>query len=214
MASPKWAAASARRFAARPGSPTPAALPPAPWHCCGRSSKPRCCRRIAEFDEEPPAWTKDAFRIYGLTLAHKHLPEIAAHAGLAHPPVFAPSVGRFAQGMIVQVPLALWALPGSPRPADLRDALAAAYEGERFVTVTKSETAALQQQGAGASGYVAALDPESLNGTNRMRLFVFGSADRRQALLVALLDNLGKGASGAAVQNLNLMLGLDEAAGL
>ena len=169
---------------------------------------------IAEFDEEPPAWTKDAFRIYGLTLAHKHLPEIAAHAGLAHPPVFAPSVGRFAQGMIVQVPLALWALPGSPRPADLRDALAAAYEGERFVTVTKSETAALQQQGAGASGYVAALDPESLNGTNRMRLFVFGSADRRQALLVALLDNLGKGASGAAVQNLNLMLGLDEAAGL
>ncbi len=170
---------------------------------------------IAEFEASPPAGTQDALRIYGLTLAHKHLPEIAAHGGIAHPPVFAPSVGRYAQGMIVQVPLALWALPGTPHPADLRDALAAAYAGERFVAVgSAAETAALQQEAAGAGGYVAGLDPESLNGTNRMRLFVFGSADGRQALLVAVLDNLGKGASGAAVQNLNLMLGLDEAAGL
>jgi N-acetyl-gamma-glutamyl-phosphate reductase len=170
---------------------------------------------IAEFEAAPPAGTADAFRIYGLTLAHKHLPEIQTHAGLSHPPVFAPAVGRFAQGMIVQVPLPLWALPGSPRPADLRDALAAAYDGERFVAVgAEAETAALQQAGSGAGGYVADLDPESLNGTNRMRLLVFGSADRQQALLVAVLDNLGKGASGAAVQNLNLMLGLDEAAGL
>jgi N-acetyl-gamma-glutamyl-phosphate reductase len=93
--------------------------------------------------------------------------------------------------------------------------LAAAYANERFVDVASDqETAALDKVRANAGGYVAALDPESLNSTNRMRLFVFGNADKQQARLVALLDNLGKGASGAAVQNLNLMLGLDEAAGL
>ena len=93
--------------------------------------------------------------------------------------------------------------------------LTAAYRDETFVAVaTEAECAELQGARAGAGGYVAALDPESLNGTNRMRLFVFGSADGSQARLVALLDNLGKGASGAAVQNLNLMLGLDEGAGL
>lgn len=171
---------------------------------------------IAEFeDAAPPAGSADAFRTYGLGLAHKHLPEMQQHAGLTHPPVFAPSVGRYAQGMIVEVPLQLWALPGQPSPADLRAALEAAYAGERFVEVAGAdETADLQERRKGAAGFVADLDPEALNGTNRMRLFVFGSADGRQARLVALLDNLGKGASGAAVQNLNLMLGLDEAAGL
>ncbi len=171
---------------------------------------------IAEFESgAPPAGTNDAFRVYGLNLAHKHLPEMAAHTGLAHPPVFAPAVGRFAQGMIVEVPLQLWALPGQPSPADLRQALEAFYMGERFVDVTsQAECAELQKVRAGAGGYVATLDPEALNGTNRMRLYVFGSADGRQARLVAQLDNLGKGASGAAVQNLNLMLGLDETAGL
>jgi N-acetyl-gamma-glutamyl-phosphate reductase len=171
---------------------------------------------IAEFeDQAAPAGTNDAYRVYGLTLAHKHLPEMQRHAGLEHPPVFAPSVGRYAQGMIVEVPLQLWALPGEPSAEDLHVALQAAYAGERFVEVASGvECAELARARAGAAGYVAALDPEALNGTNRMRLFVLGSADGRQARLVALLDNLGKGASGAAVQNLNLMLGLDEAAGL
>lgn len=171
---------------------------------------------IAEFeDHAPPPGTNDAFRAYGLTLAHKHLPEMAIHAGLAHPPIFAPAVGRYAQGMLVEVPLHLWALPGKPSPADLHAALVAAYAGEAFVEVASgAECAELQKTRAGAGGYVQALDPEALNGTNRMRLFVFANAAGTQARLVALLDNLGKGASGAAVQNLNLMLGLPEGEGL
>jgi N-acetyl-gamma-glutamyl-phosphate reductase len=170
---------------------------------------------IAEMEGEPAGPTRDAFRPYGLTLAHKHVPEMRENTGLAHPPVFAPSVGRYAQGMIVEVPLQLWALPGKPDPADLHAALVAAYAGERFVEVASgAESAELQRSRAGAGGYVAALDPEALNGTNRMKLFVFGNETTGQARLVALLDNLGKGASGACVQNLNLMLGLEEAAGL
>ena len=171
---------------------------------------------IAEFEEQAaPDGSSDMFRAYGLPLAHKHLPEMQAYSGLAHPPVFAPSVGRYAQGMLVEVPLQLWALPGKPRPADLHAALKAAYAGETFVEVASgAECVELQAARAGAANYVQALDPEALNGTNRMRLFVFGNAQTGQARLVALLDNLGKGASGAAVQNLNLMLGLDEAAGL
>ncbi|WP_394761383.1 N-acetyl-gamma-glutamyl-phosphate reductase, partial [Phenylobacterium sp.] len=170
---------------------------------------------IAEFEAPAPKGTNDAVRVYGLNLAHKHLPEMQQHTGLAHPPVFAPSVGRYAQGMIVEVPLQLWALPGRPDPSDLHGALQAAYAGEAFVAVASaSECAELAQVRAGAGGYVAALDPEALNGTNRMKLYVFPSADRTQARLVAVLDNLGKGASGAAVQNLNLMLGLEEGAGL
>ncbi len=171
---------------------------------------------IAEFeDHAPPAGTNDAFRAYGYTLAHKHLGEMQLHTGIAHPPVFAPSVGRYAQGMLVEVPLQLWALAGKPSPADLHVVLEAAYAGEAFVEVASgSECAELQKTRAGAGGHVPALDPQAMNGTNKMRLFVFGSADGRQARLVALLDNLGKGASGAAVQSLNLMLGLPEAAGL
>jgi N-acetyl-gamma-glutamyl-phosphate reductase len=171
---------------------------------------------IAEFeDDAPPAGTNDAFRAYGYSLAHKHLPEMQIHAGLAHPPVFAPSVGRYAQGMLVEVPLQLWAMPGKPSPGDLHVALQAAYAGETFVEVASgAECAELAKTRAGAAGYAPALDPQALNATNRMRLFVFGSADGGQARLVALLDNLGKGASGAAVQSLNLMLGLPEAAGL
>ena len=171
---------------------------------------------IEEFEGlAPPEGTSDALRIYGLNLAHKHLPEMQKHGGLNHPPVFAPTVGRFAQGMIVEAPLQLWALPGKPDPSDLHVALQAAYMGERFVEVASGlECADLQKTRAGADGYVAALDPEALNGTNRMKLFVFGNAAGTQARLVAVLDNLGKGASGAAVQNLNLMLGLDESLGL
>ncbi|MDZ4373186.1 MAG: N-acetyl-gamma-glutamyl-phosphate reductase [Phenylobacterium sp.] len=170
---------------------------------------------IAEFEGPAPDGTRDAFRAYGLPLTHKHLPEMQIHSGLEHPPVFAPAVGRYAQGMLVEVPLQLWALPGEPTPLQLHAALTAAYAGEAFVEVASWEACAeLQKARAGAANHVAALDPEALNGTNRMRLFVFGSADGRQARLTAILDNLGKGASGAAVQNLNLMLGLAEDAGL
>lgn len=154
---------------------------------------------IAEFEDGAASVP---YRIYALGLGHKHVAEMQRHGGLSHPPLFAPAVGRYAQGMIVEVPLQLWALPGVPKLADLHGALAAAYAGERFVEVTSLEEAAEMKT----------LDPEGLNGTNRMRLFVFGNDE--QTRLVALLDNLGKGASGAAVQNLNLMLGLDEAAGL
>jgi N-acetyl-gamma-glutamyl-phosphate reductase len=144
------------------------------------------------------------YRIYGLSLAHKHVPEMKMHGGLQHPPIFQPSVGRYAQGMIVEVPLPLYALPSVPKLEDLHAALSAAYAGERFVEVASLEEAAS----------VSTLQPEALNGTNMMKLYVFGSDKLQQARLVAVFDNLGKGASGAAVQNLNLMLGLDETAGL
>ena len=168
---------------------------------------------IAEFEGEEPA--TDVFRAYGMSLQHKHLGEMQVYGGLDHPPLFAPAVGRYAQGMIVEVPLQLWAMPGKPTPADLHAELLAAYAGETFVEVAGgAECAELQKTRAGAGGFVGALDPEALNNTNRMKLFVFGNAGGDQARLVALLDNLGKGASGAAVQNLNLMLGLEEGAGL
>jgi len=158
---------------------------------------------IAEFeDESDPAFTRAPYRIYALTQKHKHVPEMQTHAGLAHAPIFAPSVGRYYEGMIVEVPLALPALPKPPTLRQVHEALRAHYAGERFVEVTSLEEASSMKT----------LDPEGLNGTNQMKLFVFGNDE--QARLVALLDNLGKGASGAAVQNLNLMLGLGESAGL
>jgi N-acetyl-gamma-glutamyl-phosphate reductase len=160
---------------------------------------------IAEFEDSmADAYTEVPYRLYATGLEHKHVPEIQARIGLTHRPLFAPAVGRYAQGMIVEAPLQLWALPGQPTPGDLHAALADAYAGERFVEVASSDQAAA----------VKTLDPEGLNGADRMRLYVFGNTVAGQARLVALLDNLGKGASGAAVQNLNLMLGLDEAAGL
>ena len=160
---------------------------------------------IAEFeDAASPGYVETPYRLYGLHLAHKHVEEMRAHSGLAHDPVFAPSVGRYAQGMLVEVPLPLWALPGAPTTAQVHAALADAYAGARFVEVVGLEDARA----------LKTLEPEALNGSNRLQLFVFGSEETRQARLVARLDNLGKGASGAAVQNLNLMFGLDEAAGL
>jgi N-acetyl-gamma-glutamyl-phosphate reductase len=159
---------------------------------------------IAAFeDPSSEKYTKSVFYAYGLTLQHKHLPEIQRWGGLSEPPVFVPSVGRFRQGMLVQVPLALWALPGTPTAADIHAAYAAHYAGERCVTVAPlAET-----QGA------ASLDPEALNGTNELRLHVMHSADGKRAVLAGLLDNLGKGASGQAVQTLNLLIGADEAVG-
>jgi N-acetyl-gamma-glutamyl-phosphate reductase len=160
---------------------------------------------IAEFEDEGAANHTDVpYRIYGLTSAHKHLPEMQAYAGLKHRPVFTPAVGRYRKGMIVEVPLALEALPGAPTVKDVHARLADAYADEPFIQVASP---------AEAEG-VATLAPEGLNGTNRMRLFVFANGAAGQARLVALLDNLGKGAAGAAVQNLNLALGLEETAGL
>ncbi|MGE0829991.1 MAG: N-acetyl-gamma-glutamyl-phosphate reductase [Hyphomonadaceae bacterium] len=158
---------------------------------------------IAEFEDAHYAhYTEARYRAYALNLGHKHAPEMKAHAGLSHAPLFAPAVGRYAQGMIVEVPLQLWALPGKPKLEEIHLSLAHAYEGEQFIEVaTLAESAALKT-----------LNPEALNGTNALQLFVFGNDD--QARLVARLDNLGKGASGAAVQNLNIMLGLEEGAGL
>ena len=162
-------------------------------------------KMIEEFeDSASPHFTNVAYRIYGLSLGHKHVAEMKMHGGLDHPPIFEPSVGRYAQGMIVEVPLPLYALPSTPKLKDLHAALAKAYDGECFV-----EVASLEE-----SASLSTLQPESLNGTNSMKLYVFGSDKLQQARLVAVLDNLGKGASGAAVQNLNLMLGLDETAGL
>ena len=142
--------------------------------------------------------------LYGLGLNHKHLPELQAHARLARAPIFAPSVGRFAQGMLVQVALPLWALPGQPAAADVHAALDEVYEDQRFVSVAP----------LAESAKLARLDPEALNGSNDLRLYVFANEAAEQVLLVAQLDNLGKGASGAAVQNLNLMLGAEQELGL
>ena len=155
---------------------------------------------IGEFE----AGGAEAFRAYGLSLKHKHVPEMTLHTGLERPVLFAPAVGAYRQGMLVEVPLQLAALPSSPSVEVVHGALAEAYAGCRFVEVAElEETEAL-----------TGIDPEGLNGTNRMRLHVFGDRSGDQVRLVALLDNLGKGASGAAVQNLNMMLGLDEGAGL
>jgi len=160
---------------------------------------------IAAFEDPADAdYTEAPFYAYGLTLQHKHLPEITHWSGLAQPPVFVPSVGRYAQGMIVQIPLALWSLSGTPSAAKIQSALRSFYAGRRFVTVAEmAETAAMSK-----------LDPEGLNGTNELRLHVFSNTAGDQAVVAGLIDNLGKGASGQAVQNLNIMLGLPEDAGL
>ena len=133
--------------------------------------------------------------VYGLALRHKHVPEIVKHSGLTRRPIFIPSVGNYKQGMLVEVPLFLDELPRKPGFADLHDALAAHYEGSEWVSVE------LPTEGG-------RIEATALNETNRMELRVYGNEETRQAVLVARLDNLGKGASGAAVQNLKLMLGL------
>jgi len=160
---------------------------------------------IAEFEDESAAnYSTATFWAYGLGLEHKHVPEIRQWGGLRREPLFVPSVGRYRQGMLVQLPLQLWALPGTPSAADLVQVFKAHYAGERYVEVADlSETAAMSR-----------LDPEDLNGTNSMRIHVFGHAARQQAVVMVLIDNLGKGASGQAVQNLNIMLGADEDKGL
>jgi N-acetyl-gamma-glutamyl-phosphate reductase len=148
-----------------------------------------------------PAW---AVRPYGLELTHKHLPEMQRYASLAHAPLFSPSVGRYYQGMLVEIPLHTRALTKPASRADVHAVLRERYAAERFVRVMP-----LDAKDSLEGGY---LNATALNGTNMIELFVFGRAE--QLLLIARLDNLGKGAAGAAVQNLNLMLGYPEASGL
>jgi N-acetyl-gamma-glutamyl-phosphate reductase len=156
--------------------------------------------------------TDDNFRLYAMGVVQKHIEEIQVYASLDNRPLFVPSVGRFAQGMLVSVPLQLWAMKGLPTLGALQEALAEHYAGEHFVTVAPLEdTLAV---GRAPSVDTRNPEPEGLNDTNRMRLFVYGNVEHQQAVLVAQLDNLGKGASGQAVQNLNLMLGLEETTGL
>ena len=139
------------------------------------------------------------FEIYGLGLEHKHVPEIETYSKLQTRPMFVPSVGHYHQGMLISIPLHLATLPGQPSTADLTNALRQHFEGSALIAVAGEGDAAL------ASGKI---EPESLNNTDKMELRVFGNDRRGHAVLVAKLDNLGKGASGAAVQNLKLMLGL------
>lgn len=162
-------------------------------------------KMIAGFeDPAAPDHIDTPFRVYGLNLAHKHIPEIQVWSGLSVRPLFVPSVGRYREGMIVQVPLHLGAMPGKPTPANVHDILAKHYEDRRFVTVADLVS------GDGAP----ILDAEELNGTNDLRIHVYGSKDGQQAVVVGMLDNLGKGASGQAVQCMNLMMGAPEEAGL
>ncbi len=152
---------------------------------------------IARFEDE----TDIAFRGYGLTLDHKHLPEMKQHAGLAHTPVFSPSVIPAHRGMVVDVPLPLAAMTGAGTPEDMREWLANFYGSSPIVSMGQDPEGEL-------------LLRTGDEGNDRLELFVFANADGSQARLVARLDNLGKGASGAAVQSLNLMAGLPETAGL
>ncbi|MEL7502068.1 MAG: N-acetyl-gamma-glutamyl-phosphate reductase [Cyanobacteria bacterium J06554_6] len=142
---------------------------------------------------------------YGLSFGHKHVKEMHKYSGLDHAPLFVPAVGDFEQGMLVQMPLPLWTLETPPTGEQICHTLMEHYSGEAFVKVYPYNTTAALRDGK-------FLDIKTANGTNQVQLFVF--ANGTEAILVARLDNLGKGASGAAVQNLNLMLGLPESLGL
>ena len=139
---------------------------------------------------------------YALSLEHKHVPEITHWSGLKHAPIFTPSVGRYYKGMLVHLPLPLWALPAQPDVDALYDIYQAHYRDEPFVTVNAPDAVAGE------------LDPEGLNGTNELRLHLLSNRARGHAVVVGQLDNLGKGASGQAVQTLNLVLGVEESTGL
>ena len=152
---------------------------------------------IASFEDG----SAPSFELYGLGFAHKHVPEMQLYSRLTKRPIFVPSVGNFRQGMLVSVPLQLDSLPGKPDGADLHAALDKRYSNSTYVSVMPL---------ANEAAKTGRLEPEALNNTNQLELYVFSSDQHRQALLVARLDNLGKGASGAAVQNMRLMLGLPE----
>jgi N-acetyl-gamma-glutamyl-phosphate reductase len=154
---------------------------------------------IERFEQDPDI----AFRAYGLAMGHKHLPEMQAYAGLAHPPVFSPAVIPAHRGMVVDVPLPLAALSGQPQPAALHAGLEAFFAGSAMVSVAQFEPVPAEM-----------LLRASASPWDGIALHVCGSVDGTQARLIARLDNLGKGASGAAIQNLNIMCGLPETTGL
>ena len=148
-----------------------------------------------------------SYGVYGLTFGHKHVKEMHQHSGLQSPPLFAPAVGNFEKGMLVQIPLALHALDNKFSGELIRNTLAEYYQQEKYVTV-----APLNDESSLRKGKF--LETQAANNSNSVQIFVFANDTTQEALLVARLDNLGKGASGAAVQNLNIMLGLDEDLGL
>ena len=149
--------------------------------------------------EDYEAGKAPLYEAYALGLKHKHIPEIMRFTGLTCRPLFVPAVGNFRQGMLVQLPLHLDALPGQPKAADLEDALRAHYAACRMAGGWVSVEPATES---------GKLDALALNDSNKLELRVFANEEARQAVLIARLDNLGKGASGAAVQNIQLMLGL------
>ncbi|RAR52258.1 N-acetyl-gamma-glutamyl-phosphate reductase [Paraburkholderia unamae] len=153
-------------------------------------------RAGVEEHEGPDAANAPSYQVYGLELAHKHTPEIQRHAGLAQRPIFVPAYGAFRQGIVLTVPLALRLLAPGVNGATLHACLARHYADAAHVRVLPLHE----------SGGLKHLDPQVLNGTNDMRLSVFPDEEHGHVLLSAVFDNLGKGASGAAVQNLNLML--------
>jgi N-acetyl-gamma-glutamyl-phosphate reductase len=142
--------------------------------------------------------TSPPFELYGLDLEHKHVSELQKYSKLARRPIFVPSIGNFRKGMIVSVPLHLDTLPGKPRAQDLEAALGTHFAGARWVKVIKADDRSSNR-----------LDAVALNDTNLLELRVFSNERYGHAVLVARLDNLGKGASGAAVQNIGIMLGVD-----
>ena len=146
--------------------------------------------------ESYQAGTAPSFELYGLGLQHKHIPELQKYSGLTRRPIFVPSVTNYYKGMLVSIPLHLDTLPGKPCLRDIELALDDRYRGSELVRVVPEPTA-----------QSARLDAEALNDTDKLELYVFGKPELNQAVLVARLDNLGKGAAGAAVQNIKLMLG-------
>ena len=162
------------------------------WGVSGYSGGGR--QMVEEFERGE---NKSTVFAYGLNLTHKHLPEMQKYAGLAHAPLFMPAVGAYRQGMLVHVPLNLWSLPKAVSGRQLYDCLAAHYAGKQYVKVMLFGGEPPKE-----------LNPEALNGTNQMELFVFENEKNQQAVLIARLDNLGKGAGRAALQNIDLMLDL------
>ena len=151
--------------------------------------------------------SREPFSPYGLKFGHKHVKEMHKFSGLSHAPLFTPAVGDFEQGMVVQVPLPLWSLDNPPTGEQLHQTLSKHFEGEPFVKVMPYQKYDDLRDG---NFFIA----KQANGTNEVQLSVFANDKTQESLLIARLDNLGKGASGAAVQNLNIMLGLPEQAGL
>jgi len=158
-------------------------------------------KMIARY-EEAAQQPSPGYALYGLDFHHKHIPEIQHWGGLEKRPIFLPGVGKFSQGMLVQTVIDHSALKRQLSSIDLHQLLLERYRGEAFVKVMP-----YNEHDAQTAPY---LTPEEVNGTNMLEIFVFGSNELGQSVIVARLDNLGKGASGAAVQNLNLMLGLPE----